>query len=118
MPTIYDEIGGKDGVAVAVDTFYDHVMSDDMLAPYFDATDMRRQKSHLRAFLAAAIGGPQRYFGRDMGAAHAGLSITDDAFDRVVGHRVTTLTGLGVAPATIRVIGGALAPLRSRIVGA
>ena len=49
--SIYDEIGGREGVAVAVDTFYDHVMADDMLAPYFAATDMPRQKRHLRTFL-------------------------------------------------------------------
>jgi hemoglobin len=115
--TIYDEIGGRDGVAVAVDTFYDHVMADDVLAPYFGATDMSRQKRHLRTFLAAAVGGPERYQGRDMGAAHAGLRITEDAFDRVVGHLVATLTGLGVAPATIAAIGATLAPLRTRIVG-
>jgi hemoglobin len=115
--SIYDEIGGREGVAVAVDTFYDHVMADDVLAPYFGETDMARQKRHLRAFLAAAVGGPARYEGRDMGAAHAGLAITDEAFDRVVGHLVTTLTELGVAPATIGAIGDALTPLRTRIVG-
>jgi hemoglobin len=115
--SIYDEIGGREGVAVAVDTFYEHVMADDVLAPYFGETDMARQKRHLRAFLAAAVGGPARYEGRDMGAAHAGLAITDAAFDRVVGHLVTTLTELGVAPATIGAIGDALTPLRTRIVG-
>jgi hemoglobin len=115
--SIYDEIGGRDGVAVAVDTFYDHVMADDVLAPYFAETDMARQKRHLQTFLAAAVGGPERYEGRDMGAAHAGLAITGDAFDRVVGHLVTTLDGLGVAPTTIGAIGDSLAPLRARIVG-
>jgi hemoglobin len=114
--SIYDEIGGREGVAVAVDTFYDRVMADDALAPYFAATDMARQKRHLRTFLAAAVGGPEPYEGRDMGAAHAGLAITDDAFDRVVGHLVATLDGLGVAPATIGAIGDTLAPLRARIV--
>jgi hemoglobin len=118
MATIYDEIGGRDGVAAAVDTFYEHVLADDLLAPYFDATDMRRQKQHLRAFLAAAIGGPERYAGRDMGEAHAALGITHEAFDRVVGHLVTTLAGLGVAPATIGAIGDKLAPLRATIVAA
>jgi hemoglobin len=115
--SIYDEIGGRDGVAVAVDTFYEHVMADDMLAPYFAETDMARQKRHLRTFLAAAVGGPERYEGRDMGAAHAGLAITEDAFDRVVGHLVATLDGLGVAAPTIGAIGEILAPLRARIVG-
>jgi hemoglobin len=115
--SIYDEIGGREGVAVAVDTFYDHVLADDVLAPYFGETDMARQKRHLRAFLAAAVGGPARYEGRDMGAAHAGLAITDEAFDRVVGHLVTTLTELGVAAGTIGAIGDTLTPLRTRIVG-
>jgi hemoglobin len=118
MATIYDELGGRDGVTVAVDIFYDHVLADDLLAPYFDGTDMRRQKRHLRAFLAAAVGGPDVYTGRDMDEAHAGLGITDEAFDRVVGHLVATLTGLGVAPATIAAIGDTLAPLRAGIVAA
>ena len=114
--TIYEELGGRDGVAAAVDRFYGHVMADDALAPYFAATDLRRQKAHLRAFLAAAVGGPDRYEGRDMRTAHAGLHISQDAFDRVVDHLVTTLTELDVAPDTIGTIGGALAPLRPQIV--
>ena len=118
MATIYDEIGGSDGVAAAVDRFYDHVMDDALLAHYFDDIDLRRQKAHLRAFLATAVGGPQAYAGRDMGSAHAGLAIDDEAFDHVVGHLVATLNELGVAPKTIGAIGGRLAPLRARIVGA
>ena len=51
-----------------------------------------------------------------MGAAHAGLGITHEAFDRVVDHLVATLTQLGVAPATIAAIGEALAPLRAQVV--
>ena len=116
MATIYDEIGGKDGVAAAVDRFYGHVMDDEVLAHYFAGIDLRLQKAHLRAFLATAIGGPELYAGRDMDSAHAGLGITDEAFDHVVGHLVTTLTDLGVAPKTIGAIGGRLAPLRVQIV--
>ena len=84
--------------------------------PYFASTDFTRQKRHLRAFLTAALGGPDLYKGRDMGAAHRGMGITSEAFDHVVGHLVTTLTELGVGPATIATIGGALAPLRAQIV--
>ena len=117
MASIYEEIGGKDAVAAAVDVFYAHVLDDPVLAPWFRATEMRRQKAHMRAFMAAALGGPELYAGRDMGAAHAGLGITDAAFDRVVGHLVATLTELGVAPAAIAAIGAALAPLRAQVVG-
>jgi len=116
--TIYDEIGGKDGVAAAVDVFYGHVLADDLLAPYFASTDMRRQKAHLRAFLTSAVGGPEVYAGRSMAAAHAGRRISPEAFDRVVDHLVETLTELDVAPDTIGVIGSRLAPLRAEIVTA
>ena len=116
MASIYDEIGGKAAVAAAVDVFYGHVLGDPVLAPWFRATDMRRQKAHMRAFMAAALGGPRIYAGRDMAAAHAGLGIGDEAFDRVVGHLVATLGELGVPLATIGAIGEALAPLRAQVV--
>jgi hemoglobin len=53
-----------------------------------------------------------------MASAHPGMAITEDAFDRAVGHLVATLTGLGVAPDTIGAIGGQIAPLRAQIVSA
>jgi hemoglobin len=53
-----------------------------------------------------------------MGAAHAGLGISDADFDAVVGHLVETLAGLGVPEETIGQIGAALLPLRADIVTA
>src|SRR5262245_25951513 len=114
--SIYDQIGGADAVRVAVDMFYDRVLGDPVLAPYFDGVDVRRVKAHQRAFLSAAIGGPQLYQGRSMEAAHSGLDITPDAFGPVVTHLVATLTELGVPEATISDIGAALAPLAADIV--
>ena len=116
--TIYDAIGGKAAVAAAVDGLYDRILADEALNHWFANTEMRRQKAHMRAFVAVALGGPEVYKGRDMGAAHAGMGITDDAFDRVVGHLVDTLTSLGVDGDTIATIGGALAPLRPAVVTA
>ncbi|HEY3882109.1 MAG TPA: group 1 truncated hemoglobin [Trebonia sp.] len=114
--SIYDRIGGSGAVGAAVDDFYVRVLADARLAPYFAGTDMSRLKAHQRSFIAAAVGGPEVFSGRDMGAAHAGLGITDADFDAVVGHLVDTLTGLGVPAETIGEIGGALAPLRGDIV--
>lgn len=114
--SIFDAIGGGPAVAAAVDDFYERVLSDPTLAPFFDDTDMARLKAHQRAFLAAAIGGADLYSGRDMGSAHAGLGISDENFDTVVGHLVATLAALGVPTETIEQIGTALAPLRTDIV--
>jgi hemoglobin len=72
----------------------------------------------MRPFIAAAVGGPQLYRGRDMHAAHAGLRITHAHFDRTVAHVVAVLEGLGVDGGLIAEIGATLAPLRAAIVDA
>ncbi|MER7273810.1 group 1 truncated hemoglobin [Dactylosporangium sp. NPDC000244] len=116
--SIYDRIGGAGAVQAAVEQFYTRVLDDPGLAPYFKDVDINRLKSHQRAFFAAALGGPAIYAGRDMSAAHAGLNITDGAFDAVVGHLAATLTDLGVPDDDIMEIAAALAPLRAQIVSA
>jgi len=114
--SIYASIGGAPAVRAAVDDFYARVLADQRLAPFFAGTDLQRLKVHQRAFIAAAIGGPEVFGGRDMASAHAGLGIADGDFDAVVGHLADTLTGLGVPEDTIGKIAGALAPLRDDIV--
>ena len=116
--TIYDSIGGESAIRAVVDDFYVRVLADRQLAGFFKGTDVQRLKAHQRAFIAAAIGGPEMFAGRDMASAHAGLGIGDVDFDVVVGHLIGTLTALGVPEETIGQIGQALAPLRSDIVTA
>jgi hemoglobin len=68
--------------------------------------------------LITATGGPQRYVGRDMAEAHQGLAITDEAFDKVVGHLGATLVAAGADDAAIAQVVAVLSPLRSSIVTA
>ena len=117
MATIYDEIGGATGVATAVDELYARLLRDPEVGHYFDGAAMPRQILHLRAFLAAALGGPERHVGRDVREAHAGLGITEAAFERVIDHLTATLRHLGVAAGAFGEIGGRLAPLRPQLVG-
>ena len=114
--TIYDDIGGTEAVAAVVDDFYRRVLADPGLAPWFDGIDLRRLKTHQRAFVTAAVGGPDVYAGRSMADAHAGLGITPEAFARVVDHLATSLAAFGVPDGTIGAIGAALAPLEAQIV--
>ena len=114
--SIYASIGGAPAVRAAVDDFYARVLADRRLAPFFAGTDLERLKAHQRAFIAAAIGGPEVFGGRDLASAHAGLGIADRDFDAVAGHLAGTLIGLGVPEDTMGQIAGALAPLRDDIV--
>ena len=67
----------------------------------------------MRAFLAAALDGPQSYQGRDMGAAHADLGITEAEWDATVGHVVGTFESLGVPADLIGEVGARLIPLKA-----
>lgn len=116
MSSIYDAIGGRDAVSTAVDIFYVKVLDDPLLAPYFEGTDIDKLRTHQRAFLTAALGGPEAYEGRSMADAHRGLAITDTAFGQVAAHLSDTLTELGVDDDTVGAIVGQVAGLRDDIV--
>lgn len=105
---LFDRLGGAPAVAAAAEAFYRKVLSDPLLAPYFEASDMDRQVAKQRAFLTMALGGPNSYTGAGLRAAHAGLAgLGDRHFDQVIGHLAATLHELGVAEpdiAAVRVI--------------
>jgi hemoglobin len=114
--SIYDSIGGAAAVEAAVELFYEKVWGDPDLLGYFTGIDPERLKGHQRAFISAALGGPDAYAGRPMDEAHRSRGITDEAFDRVVEHLADTLAELGVAEDTVAVIAESLAPLRGDVV--
>lgn len=112
---LYDDLGGAPAVAAVVDLFYDNVLSDPALVGYFDGTDLARLKAHQRAFVAAALGGAERYSGKSMQEAHAGRGITSEAFDAVVGHLGTALLACGASPDQLAEVVELLAPLKAAI---
>lgn len=117
-PSLYEALGESDGIRDAVDAFYQRVVADPDLAPYFDGIDMISLRRHQTDMLVTATGGPQRYTGQDMTEAHSGLNITDAAFDKVVGHLGATLEAAGAGADSIGAVVAALSPLRSSIVSA
>ncbi|HVW32404.1 MAG TPA: methyl-accepting chemotaxis protein [Acidimicrobiia bacterium] len=94
--TLFDQIGGRDALAAAVDELYVRLLADAELAPYFAGRDLTRLKNRQVQFFSAALGGPDRYRGRSMRTAHNSLGITQDHFDRVAGHLGDVLGDLGV----------------------
>jgi hemoglobin len=114
--TVFDDLGGDTALAAAVDNLYSRLYGDELFAPYFVGVDLDRLKRHVRTFLAAALGGPYVYRGRDLRSAHAPLGITAEAWDRTVEHLLDVLTSLQVAPELIDRVVAHVAPLRDDIV--
>jgi hemoglobin len=115
---LFDSIGGSESVRVAVDRFYTAVVADPALVRYFDGVDMGRLKRHQALLLTQLLGGPQEYDGRDLGAAHAGLAITGEDYERVGAHLLGTLSDLDVGDEVLAAISGALGAVRPDIVTA
>ncbi|MBV1906139.1 MAG: group 1 truncated hemoglobin [Pseudomonadales bacterium] len=97
--SIFERIGGAGSVDAAVDIFYRKVLADDSINDFFDSTDMDDQRNKQKSFLTMAFGGPNKYTGKDMRAAHAPLvadGLNEDHFNAVAGHLQSTLEELSV----------------------
>jgi hemoglobin len=116
MTTLLEQIGGRAAVEQVVADFYGRVLGDAKLAPFFRGVSMSRLQAHQTDFFCAALGEGDVYRGRDMTTAHAGMGVSDEAFDLVVVHLGTSLTEAGVPAAIIDQIVALLAPLRGQIV--
>ncbi|MDH5382101.1 MAG: group 1 truncated hemoglobin [Cyclobacteriaceae bacterium] len=94
--TLFERIGGMDAVNAAVDIFYKKVLADDSINHFFTKTNMKEQAGKQKAFLAYAFGAPMAYTGKKMREAHAHMNLTEDHFNAVAGHLVSTLKELNV----------------------
>jgi hemoglobin len=87
QPSLFTQVG-EAAVGVVVDKFLRLVLADPELAPVFEGVDAARLARHQKAFVVAALGGPNRYSGRALRTAHARLGgrIGDYEFDKVLAH--------------------------------
>ncbi len=103
--SVYDQIGGEAAMDAAVKLFYSKVLADEHIARFFDGVDMQRQLLKQKRFLTMVTGGPNKYTGRSMRAAHRKLvekqGLDDSHFDHVATHLQATLEELGVPPALV-----------------
>jgi len=118
--SLFDRIGGRAAVDAAVNLFYDRVIADPILTPFFEAVDMDRQRAKQKAFLAMAFGGPASYSGNDLRTAHAPLvarGLGDRHFDAVAGHLRDTLEQLSVPAELIAEVMAIAASTRDEVLG-
>jgi methyl-accepting chemotaxis protein len=115
-PSLYERLGGKGAIHAAVEQFYERVLADPELRPFFAKTNVKWLKTRQAQFLTQALGGPALYQGQDMKKAHAHLAIEARHFERVAGHLVGTLRALGVPQPLIEEVVAGVAPLAGDIV--
>lgn len=88
--TLYERLGGANGIARLVDDVMDAHMANPIVKTRFlNIKDVDHAKKMAREFFSAGSGGPQAYTGKDMPTAHRGMNISEQeylaAMDDIVG---------------------------------
>ena len=89
--TLFERVGGEKAIAELIDQFYDRVVADPELKPFFRNVSMVKLRRMQRDFFSAALDGPINYTGRPLGYVHHGRGITKHHFSLYVGHLINTL---------------------------
>jgi len=82
--TLYERLGGHDGIRAVVDDFYDRLLADDDIGPFFQGADLEKLRATQTDFLCEAAGGPETYDAEPVREAHIDVPFTPDHIQRAV----------------------------------
>jgi len=119
--TLYDNLGGKKAIVAVVDEFVGRVAADNRINSFFKqtASDPKRLasfKEKLVDQICEASGGPCKYKGKNMKAAHSGMGISGGDFNALVEDLVSALDKFKVAEQDKKTLLGVLGPMKGNIV--
>ena len=100
---LYETIGGSQVINAAIECFYQRVVADEQLRPFFESTNMAHLQEGQSMFLSMLLGGRVVYTGRDIGEAHnelRTLGLNETHFNRFLDHFRAALDEVGVQPQT------------------
>jgi hemoglobin len=115
-PSLYERLGKREAITAVVDDFVNRVAADNRINGKFANANIPRLKALLVEQICEASGGPCKYTGRDMKTTHAGMAITGEQFDALVGDLVATLNKFKVPEREKNELLGALGPMKKDIV--
>ena len=118
--SLYKQLGGREGIALVVDDFVANAVADERINARFKALkpeQVFKLKSNLADQICDATGGPCAYVGRDMKTVHKGMNITEAEWTATVEALVKALDKNNVPAGAKGALLGALAPMKSDIVG-
>src|SRR4051812_12645833 len=116
--TPYAALGGRVGVLALVDDFYQRVVGDPRLAPFFEGVDLFRLKQHQALVIGEVLGGPGGYDGVGLQAGHAGLGITPTDYARVGEHLIGAFRSAGAGDDIVSAVVSTLTTVQPLIVTA
>jgi hemoglobin len=89
--SLFERVGGEIGIEKLIRAFYDRVLTDEELGPFFAKVPMDHLRTMQKEFFSKALGGPAFYSGRPLGQVHAHRGIKTQHMKRFVRHFLETL---------------------------
>ena len=94
--TLFERVGGEQAISDLIHDFYDRVLADLELKPFFKDVSVDKLRRMQREFFSAALDGPISYTGRPLSHVHHGRGITKHHLALYIGHLIDVLQGHGI----------------------
>ena len=91
MASLYERLGGTDGITKIANDVVDFHLNNPRIAPRFEGRDIPALKNSAAAFFITGTGGPNIYRGKDMPSAHKGMNIDHAEFMAVLDDALAAL---------------------------
>ena len=115
--SLYDRLGGAAGIARIVDNVVAAHLENPLVRPRFEnVKDLEHLKKMARDFFGAGAGGPEKYAGKDMRAAHKGMNISEQEYLAVMDDTMKALDSEGIDGDTKKDVLAILYSLKDEIV--
>ncbi len=96
MSSLYERLGGTDGITAIANDLVDLHLSNPRIAPRYADSDVAAVKNAVATFFIAGSGGPSVYEGKDMLTAHRGMNIDDAEFVAALDDAMAALDNNGI----------------------
>lgn len=114
--TLYQRLGGAERIAAIVEEIVDRHAVNPIVGTRFRGKDLPRLKELAVQFFCFGTGGPQKYSGRDLRTAHAGMNISEQELVAVIDDVVAAMKSHDVAPAEMSEVVAILYSLKGDVV--
>jgi hemoglobin len=114
--SLYQGLGGKEGIHKIVATLIPMVLADDRIKASFDGVDLKNLAMRLEEQFCELAGGPCKYGGKDMVTIHDGLNITNAQFNALAEDLQVAMERNNVPSAVSNRLVAKLAPMQRQIV--
>ncbi len=114
--TLYDQLGGRQGVAALTDAAVDQYANDPRVAPTFEHVDINRFRRLFVEYICKVSDGPCVYTGASMVEAHRGMNLHETQFNAIVEGLTAAMTSLHIPVPTQNRLLKRLAPVRKDVI--